>query len=387
MGGGIKKMGWADVKNQVSIAIREGKLDLISKLVKEHPKLLKVHLLNGKTILHEAVSKGNIEIMNLFVNEGMDINIPEKYEDGVCFTPLHSAVFNDNILAAKWLIENGANVDAGIYSNATPLISASRQGNLEMVKLLIESGADINAYYVPRNSKTLNKMNAITAAQFGGHHKVVEYLLNLDLNQTQIIDKDSEILKEFIEKNFGPIERTLSEIIPGSDVSISIHLIAPTRDQDYYTLVTSGMSDLPMEQLRPEYRYVELFIKLPSTWSFDDLKNEENYWPLRWLRRIAHSPHDGGDAVFLNHAYFSDEPNVPFCTNTQMTCLMVSAANDECCRKLNHSNGMITNFYTLIPIYENEWAFAKVNRCETLLKRLADRGIGEVWDLSRGSIV
>jgi hypothetical protein len=50
-------------------------------------------------------------------------------------------------------------------------------------------------------------------------------------------------------------------------VHVDIHIVEPTAARNYYTLVTSGMSDRPMaapEECR-ECRYAELVISLPPT--------------------------------------------------------------------------------------------------------------------------
>lgn len=60
-------------------------------------------------------------------------------------TSLIETIYRNNFQAARFLIENGANVNAGNHWNNTPLHLVARQGNEEFVKLLLAHGAQVNA--------------------------------------------------------------------------------------------------------------------------------------------------------------------------------------------------------------------------------------------------
>lgn len=64
-------------------------------------------------------------------------------------TPLHVAATGDFTDVAKWLITNGADVNATAYNNFTPLHFAKTP---EMVELLLEHGADVEARSVPKTA-------------------------------------------------------------------------------------------------------------------------------------------------------------------------------------------------------------------------------------------
>jgi len=89
------------------------------------------------TPLCRAVESGKMEIVELFVEAGADVNAGS-------WPPLCVAVDENNIIIAKYLIAHGANVNAPeswASLQETPYID----NNIEMVKLLIANGADINA--------------------------------------------------------------------------------------------------------------------------------------------------------------------------------------------------------------------------------------------------
>lgn len=60
-----------------------------------------------------------------------------------------------------------------------------------------------------------------------------------------------EIL-DYIAHYFGPIDKTINETVPGSRVSISVHVIPPLENRDFTTLLTTGMSDEPMDYSNKE---------------------------------------------------------------------------------------------------------------------------------------
>ena len=66
--------------------------------------------------------------------------INAKDNDG--YTPLHSAVRDNNAAEAKRLIDNGADVNARDNFDGTPLHHIA---DVEVAKLLIDNGADVNA--------------------------------------------------------------------------------------------------------------------------------------------------------------------------------------------------------------------------------------------------
>lgn len=58
-------------------------------------------------------------------------------------------------------------------------------------------------------------------------------------------DSSIEAISDHIEKHIGPIDNVWHELI--SDlVHLDVHQVAPTPDRPWWTLATSGMSDIPM---------------------------------------------------------------------------------------------------------------------------------------------
>jgi ankyrin repeat protein len=85
--------------------------------------------------------KGNYEVARLCVESGVDIN--EKVGSR---TLLHAFAHQGDIVGTRWLVEQGAKVDARDHGNNTPLHKAcERNSTLTVVKLLLEHGASLTA--------------------------------------------------------------------------------------------------------------------------------------------------------------------------------------------------------------------------------------------------
>ncbi|WP_142313655.1 suppressor of fused domain protein, partial [Bacillus pseudomycoides] len=185
------------------------------------------------------------------------------------------------------------------------------------------------------------------------------------------------------------IQNTISEIVPGSRVSVNIHIIPPSMNNDFVTLVTTGMSDAPMDYSNEEseFKYAELLLKLPSSWIVgkDNMEDQNYYWPLEWLRKVAHIPHiyDGwlDEGVILPNG----KPPQPFAANTKLSCIMVCRPKEFGLDKVQGEQGRI-NIYTLVPIYEEERNLALEKGYEYLLNKMSEKGISDVLDINRVNV-
>lgn len=88
-----------------------------------------------------------------------DPSIDLSARDSQDITPLHWAAINAHIGTCRWLLDNGAEVDAiGGDLKATPLQWASRNGHLYVIYLLLSRGADPNV----ADSQGFNALHLIT---------------------------------------------------------------------------------------------------------------------------------------------------------------------------------------------------------------------------------
>jgi ankyrin repeat protein len=95
---------------------------------------------HGKTMLHEATSKGFIELTRFLVDKGADVNATES--DGN--TPLHFAVAeNSGLGIVQLLVEKGAWVDVKNNRGKTPLHFAARFGLTGIATFLLVHGENV----------------------------------------------------------------------------------------------------------------------------------------------------------------------------------------------------------------------------------------------------
>ena len=89
----------------------------------------------------KAAEERRMDVVRLFVDAGMDINI-----DGMGKSKaLTTATFNGHYDIVKYLIEKGADLSVTNYGGNNALMEAVRSNKTEIVKLLIKSGIDLNA--------------------------------------------------------------------------------------------------------------------------------------------------------------------------------------------------------------------------------------------------
>ncbi|MGB2579219.1 ankyrin repeat protein [Elusimicrobium simillimum] len=91
----------------------------------------------------------------------------KEEDDGTDFSPLVFVVLHRNMPLLKYLVENGADINFGVYK---PLAFAVTDGNLEAVKYLVEHGADVNAKHGH------NDTTALEFAQKHNYPEIINYL-------------------------------------------------------------------------------------------------------------------------------------------------------------------------------------------------------------------
>jgi len=111
--------------------------------------------LSGGSVLHHAVEKGHLCVLQVLQEHGLETTQAVEIADNAGRTPLFEAVENNaGTDIIRMLVrkrgENGlgAKVNVLNYRGQTPLYSAVREGNMQVVRILVEeAGAlvDLNA--------------------------------------------------------------------------------------------------------------------------------------------------------------------------------------------------------------------------------------------------
>lgn len=204
-----------------------------------------------------------------------------------------------------------------------------------------------------------------------------------------------EAIADHIEKHVGKIDAVFHEIV--SDlVHLDVHWVKPTAAFPFHTLVTSGMSDLPMTvpEGAEDQRYAELCILLPPGWPIEAadyetmekvFKDEKNYWPVRWLKIIARFPHEYDTWLGYGHTIPNGENADGYAENTQLGCMLllpsISLGTDFF--ELKVSEEKTIRFYCLYPLYKEEMDFKLKKGSDALLDKFEKNEIMDIIDPAR----
>ena len=366
---------------EIRTAIKQDNVERVVELIGSDIELLNKVTTFG-TWLHDAATHGKLEIIKRLIDLGADINKRAGVFGGGV---LNVAASKGQIEIVRYLLSCGAEMDVSDPVR-NPLFGAIQEGNDDIAKLLIDNGIDIHVKYTGGSMKN---MDALAFAHEYGRKEIINLLdpgekeEHRDTKQYET----SEILN-YITEQFGPIDQTISEIIPGSKVAVDVQVIQPSKKYNYITLVTTGMSDVAMDDSEGSegFKYAELVLKLPTDWpiSKEIMANTDYYWPLKWLRMVAHIPHkfDGwlGEGVILPNG----EPPMPFASNTALSCIFISKSKEI--ERFIDSENRVINFYSLLPIYEEERELALQDGHEYLMKKFDDVGISDVLDVNRRNV-
>ncbi|MBU4334196.1 MAG: ankyrin repeat domain-containing protein, partial [Candidatus Omnitrophica bacterium] len=156
--------------SEIHEAAKSGDVVKLRELLDNDPSLLTTKDEIGKSPLHWAAGKNQLEIIKVLLDEyNIDVNI-RNANNG---TPLHVAASQANPKAAIILIEHGAEIDARTLNGSTPLhfavFKSGRPGHIEAAKILIENGADVNA-------KTDEGVTPLSMAFFRNNKEVINLL-------------------------------------------------------------------------------------------------------------------------------------------------------------------------------------------------------------------
>ncbi|WP_288883017.1 suppressor of fused domain protein [Pedobacter panaciterrae] len=204
-----------------------------------------------------------------------------------------------------------------------------------------------------------------------------------------------DAISNHIEKHVGKIESVFHEIV-SDKVHIDVHWVKPTEHRPYHTLVTSGMSDKPMNvpEEADNLQYAELCVLLPSSWKINAesyalmeevFSDENNYWPVRWLKSIARFPHEYDTWIGPYHTIPNGEKAEPFSENTKLGCMFVFPSNNLPSEftQLEISENKVINFYSLYPTYKEEMNYKLNKGSDALLDKFREFRVSSVIDVNR----
>lgn len=118
------------------IAAWEGNIEMMELFVSRGANVNRANA-NGEQALLFAAWRGHLEATRWLLERGAQLN-----RSGLQWSALHYAVFAGHEKVARLLIERGANLNARSTNGSTPLMMAAREGRDGLASMLLGLGAD-----------------------------------------------------------------------------------------------------------------------------------------------------------------------------------------------------------------------------------------------------
>ena len=194
-------MSFTDIKK----AIKTDKLKAVKKLVKADLAIVNIENSDGETPLFVAFHEENTDIAKYLIDNGADINHKSR-KDG--WTVLHVACYLKNMELFNLLLDNYVDIEVTSNTGATPLYLVCKHGShndisIDIIKalLLADIGDDEEDKYI--NKKAEHGYFPLYIASKNGDEDIVELLLAYSANIEEKNEQGQTALMIAIQKNHG----------------------------------------------------------------------------------------------------------------------------------------------------------------------------------------
>jgi len=163
-----------------------------------------------------------------------------------------------------------------------------------------------------------------------------------------------EEITAHVERCYGPVRRVMHEVI-SDHLHVDVLIADVAEDHPYITIVTSGMSDLPMQSKDGSPTRCEVMMRLMVNHpvSQEAFADEANYWPIRRLKMLARMPHELDTFFAAGHTIATDPPT-PVHPKSEFCALGLLEPLDEAARTLRTKDGLDIAFLQVVPLYREE---------------------------------
>jgi hypothetical protein len=202
---------------------------------------------------------------------------------------------------------------------------------------------------------------------------------------------DFSAMAAHVEKYIGPIDATITNAVPYGNVNVDIWVINPTPERDFYTLISVGMSALPMNAPDQEGLFFsELMVCLPADWKMDEDAWDDPFyhWPIQELFFVAKIPHDYDTLLWQGHTIPNGQDHEPFAPGTNMCGWFIDFPRlvpDEFIL-FKESAEKTVMFFGLYPLYEKEMAYTLEEGADALSELFYENDVTEYLDPSRPDV-
>ena len=153
-----------------------------------------------------------------------------------------------------------------------------------------------------------------------------------EINLSFYSEEEMKEYQNYVRKELGEFDGIIHEIV-SDDIHIDIIVIPPTKENNYYKLVTMGMGaykmNVPKELKKYRLERAELVLYLPSNWDINS-KLDEDYWPIKQLKTLARLPINSNSWLCVGHTVSNDINNSKYASNTNLcSMLLILAYNNK----------------------------------------------------------
>jgi ankyrin repeat protein len=129
-----------NLAKEILKAAKSGNVGSVKQLLEQEPSLIAVCDTDGSTPLHCATWKGHLDVVELLLRSGADVNARNN-NDHWGTTPLHAAAHANQRAIAELLIAHGADINASNLNGRTPLAETEFHKARPVANLLKQHGA------------------------------------------------------------------------------------------------------------------------------------------------------------------------------------------------------------------------------------------------------
>jgi len=207
----------------------------------------------------------------------------------------------------------------------------------------------------------------------------IRYLDEIDAHIATHFGKDSFVLHE--EKS--------------STVHVDVHVVMPKSERPFYTLLTSGMSDLDMTVPKgaEDLALAELCLCLPEYWPLSmtnfGWRDPNYFWPIAILQQAARYPHLRQTWLGWGHTVPRTPPLDAVSDEARFAGLLFFPPQTfpEGAEEVATMDGRTIHYLALIPLLAPELAFKETFGFEKFEEKLFASDVTELLDPQRVSLV
>ena len=175
---------------------------------------------------------------------------------------------------------------------------------------------------------------------------------------------EKEQFEDYVKRNFGEVYKVYHELY-SPDIHLDILIVPPTKDSNYYKLITMGMGAYKMNVPKPLEKEnidrAELVAFLPPDWDMN-MNNDDYNWIISELKKIGRTPIEENSWIRTGHIFSNDvKCEIPFSNNTKLSSAILLPAkfenDDEYHVDLKMDNKGVINFYQIFPMYKEEMEY------------------------------